>query len=95
MAPALILLCLWVVLAAALSLLPGRFHWRVAWLLIALGIPLAGYATLKGGPLLGLLALAVGLAVLRWPARRGMRFVLRGLGLEPPAPPPPATGKDG
>lgn len=94
MAPALILLCLWVVLAAALSLLPARFHWRAAWLLIALGIPLAGYATWKGGPLSGLLTLAVGLAVLRWPARRGVRFVLRGLGLAPPLPTPPASKKD-
>ncbi len=64
----LILACLWVVLANLLAMLPSRDnHWRRAYLLIAVGVPLLGYVTWQNGPWIGLLALAAGISVLRWP----------------------------
>lgn len=64
----LILACLWVVLANLLAMLPSRDnHWRRAYMLIAVGVPLLGYVTWQNGPWIGLLALAAGISVLRWP----------------------------
>lgn len=64
----LILACLWVVLANLLAMLPSRDnHWRRAYLLIAVGVPLLGFVTWQNGPWIGLLALAAGISVLRWP----------------------------
>lgn len=48
-------------------------QWRIAYMLIAAGIPLLGYVTYENGPWLGLIALFAGMSVLRWPARH---FVL-------------------
>ena len=50
-------------------MLPSRdHHWRCAYALIALGIPLAGLGDLAArGPVVGLLVLAAGASVLRWP----------------------------
>lgn len=63
----LILACLWVVVAAVIAVLPQRTHWPGAVVLILTGIPLVGYVTWENGPLLGLIALAAGASVLRWP----------------------------
>lgn len=64
----LILACLWAVAANLVAMMPSRdHHWRSAYLLIGLGIPLVGYVTYETGPLLGLLVLAAGISVLRWP----------------------------
>lgn len=64
----LILACLWVVLANLLAMLPSRDnHWRRAYMLIAVGVPLLGFVTWQNGPWIGLLALAAGISVLRWP----------------------------
>ncbi len=58
----------WLVLANVLALLPSRDnHWSRAYLLIALGVPLVGWVTWTNGPLLGILLLAAGASVLRWP----------------------------
>lgn len=66
----LILVCLWVLIAAVIEALPQRLHWRGAAVLIALGIPLLGFVTLEKGPLWGLAVLVVGMSVLRWPLIR-------------------------
>lgn len=64
----LVLACLWVVVANLLAMLPSRDnHWRRAYLLIAAGVPILGYVTWQNGPWFGLLALAAGISVLRWP----------------------------
>ena len=60
--------CLWIVLANVIGALPSRdHHWRAAYLLIGLGIPLLGWITLRNGPVVGLLFLAAGMSILRWP----------------------------
>ena len=64
----LTLACLWVVLANLLALIPSKdSHWRRAYVLIALGIPLLGYVTYENGPWWGLALLAAGMSILRWP----------------------------
>ena len=60
--------CLWIVTASAVGLLPSRdHHWRAAYVLIGLGIPILGWLTYQNGPIWGLLALAAGVSILRWP----------------------------
>lgn len=64
----LVLACLWAVAANLLAMLPSRDrHWRRAYLLIALGVPVLGLVTWENGPWIGLLVLAAGMSVLRWP----------------------------
>lgn len=68
MTVSLILACIWALLANVLAMFPSRDnHWRNAYLLIAAGIPLLGFVTYQNGPLIGLLVLAAGISVLRWP----------------------------
>lgn len=77
----LILACFWVVGANLAAMLPSRDdHWRSAYGLIAVGIPLLGFATYQNGPWVGLLLLIAGMSVLRWPViclTRWMRGQLR------------------
>ncbi|MFD2175033.1 DUF2484 family protein [Rhodobacter lacus] len=66
----LVAACLWAVIATFIALGPRRFHWPAAWGLIAAGVPILGWVTLQNGPVLGLIVLAGGVSVLRWPVRR-------------------------
>jgi hypothetical protein len=64
----LILACLWALLANVLAVLPSRDnHWRRAYVLIGLGIPILGYVTWDNGPWWGLIVLIAGMSMLRWP----------------------------
>lgn len=68
MSLSLILACLWAVIANLIAMLPSkRNHWPAAYALIALGVPLLGFVTYQHGPWAGLLALAAGVSILRWP----------------------------
>jgi hypothetical protein len=56
------------VTATLIAILPSRDrHWRAAYLLIAAGIPILGWVTLQNGPWIGLIVLAAGASILRWP----------------------------
>ncbi|MCK0143471.1 DUF2484 family protein [Aliiroseovarius sp. F20344] len=64
----LILACLWIITAQIIALTPSRdHHWRVAYVLIAVGIPLLGYVIYENGPWVGLLVLLGAMSILRWP----------------------------
>jgi len=77
----LIAACLWFVAANVLALIPSRdHHWTRAYILIALGIPLLGWLTWQNGPWVGLLALAAGASILRWPVIYLWRWLRRVLG---------------
>lgn len=68
MTPSLILAAVWALAANVLAMLPSRDnHWRRAYVLIAIGIPILGYVTYQNGPWLGLAVLLAGMSVLRWP----------------------------
>lgn len=68
MSLSIILACLWALLANVLAMFPSRDnHWSNAYALIAVGIPIVGYVTWQHGPWIGLLVLAAGMSVLRWP----------------------------
>lgn len=77
----LILACVWALCANLLAMMPSKDnHWRRAYVLIAVGIPLLGYVTYENGPWVGLLVLAAGMSVLRWPVvylGRWLRATLR------------------
>lgn len=64
----LTLAAIWALIANLLALTPSKdHHWRSAYLLIAAGIPLLGLVTWQHGPWIGMLVLAAGMSVLRWP----------------------------
>jgi hypothetical protein len=58
----------WLIGANLIAMLPSRdHHWRAAYWLIALGVPMLGWITYTAGPLWGLTFLLGGASVLRWP----------------------------
>lgn len=64
----LVLACFWALAANLLALTPSRDnHWRNAYGLVALGIPILGLVTWQNGPWWGLAVLLAGMSVLRWP----------------------------
>lgn len=68
MSLSLILAALWALAANVIAMLPSRdYHWRAAYVLIAIGIPILGYVTWQNGPWVGLVVLVAGISVLRWP----------------------------
>lgn len=68
MTVSLILACVWAVVAQVIALFPSRdHHWRVAYVLIAVGIPLLGYVIFENGPWVGILVLVGAMSILRWP----------------------------
>nr|WP_207623766.1 DUF2484 family protein [Rhodobacter calidifons] len=75
-------LCLvWLIAANVIAMFPSRDrHWRAASVLIAVGVPLLGWATYVGGPVVGLLLLAAGASVLRWPVIFLWRWLRRQVG---------------
>ena len=78
MSLSLALACVWLVLANVLALIPSRDnHWFRAYVLIGLGVPLVGWVTWANGPVLGLLVLAAGASLLRWPLIYLGRWVRR------------------
>ena len=78
MSASLILAALWAVIANVLAMTPSKdHHWRNAYILIAVGIPILGYVVIQHGPWLGLLVLAAGCSVLRWPVIYFARWLRR------------------
>jgi len=68
MSLSLILACIWGLAANIAAMVPSHDqHWRRAYILIGLGIPLLGYVTYENGPLMGLLVMMAGMSMLRWP----------------------------
>jgi hypothetical protein len=73
----------WLIGANVLAMFPSKdHHWRAAYVLIAIGIPLLGWLTWQNGPWIGLIALAAGASILRWPVRYFGRWMRRKAGLD-------------
>lgn len=75
-------LCLvWLVAANVIAMFPSRDkHWRAAYVLIAIGVPLLGWVTYTAGPIVGMAILAAGASILRWPLVFLWRWLRRQLG---------------
>ncbi|MCO4841168.1 MAG: DUF2484 family protein [Rhodobacteraceae bacterium] len=68
MSISLVLACVWALVANVLAMTPSKdYHWRNAYILIGIGIPLLAFVTLENGPLVGLVVLIAAMSVLRWP----------------------------
>lgn len=77
----LILGLLWLIAANVIAMFPSRdHHWSNAYRLIAVGLPILGWITWENGPLPGLVFLAAGASVLRWPVIFLWRWLKRALG---------------
>lgn len=77
----LILCLIWLVAANVIGMLPSRdYHWRAAYLMIAVGLPLLVWVTVEGGLLIGALVLAAAASILRWPLIFAWRWVKQRLG---------------
>lgn len=64
----LVFACVWLVAANVLAMIPSKDNlWFRAYVLIGVGIPLLGWVTYQNGPWVGLIVLAAGASVLRWP----------------------------
>ncbi len=71
----------WLIVANVLAMIPSKDnHWRRAYFLIAVGVPLLGWVTVQNGPWIALVVLACGMSVLRWPVIYLSRWVKRQLG---------------
>lgn len=78
MSLSLIAAFLWLIAANVIGLLPTRdYHWRAAYILIAVGIPILGWVTYENGPIWGMVMAAGGASVLRWPLYFLARWVKR------------------
>ncbi len=74
----LILAFLWVILANISAMIPSKDnYWTRAYFLIGVGVPLLGYVTYENGPVWGMIFLAAGASMLRWPVVYLGRWVLR------------------
>ena len=67
---------LWLVAANVTGMLPSRDkHWRVAYILIAVGVPILGWVVYQNGVVWGLVFLLAAGSVLRWPVVYAWRWV--------------------
>ena len=75
-------ICLWVVFAFVMAKFPTRdSHWRLAYLLMALGVPILIWVTLSVGAWLGALFALIAAMVFRWPLYFLLRWVRRTAGI--------------
>lgn len=75
-------LCLvWLVAANVIAMFPSRDrHWRAAYVLIGVGVPLLGWVTYTAGPIIGMAILIAGASILRWPLVYFWRWLRRQMG---------------
>lgn len=74
----LTLAAIWALIANVLAMTPSKdHHWRNAYILIVIGIPIVGFVTWQHGPWIGMLVLAAGVSVLRWPVIYLGRWIKR------------------
>ncbi|GHA52746.1 hypothetical protein GCM10008927_18000 [Amylibacter ulvae] len=67
---------IWFLIANVLAMIPSNDnHWRHAYILMVVGIPLLGWLTYENGWLIGFLALLGGGWILRWPVYYAWRYI--------------------
>lgn len=81
MSLSLILACLWALVACLAAMLPSRDqHWRLAYVLIAAGLPILAFVGWRHGALAALVVLVAACSILRWPVIHLARWLRRRLG---------------
>ena len=81
MTTSLMLSFVWLIAANVLAMIPSNDdHWRRAYILIAVGVPLWVWLLIQSGIVVALLVLAAAASVLRWPVRYLVRWIGRQLG---------------
>ncbi|MGA1181436.1 MAG: DUF2484 family protein [Marivivens sp.] len=81
MTTSLVLSFVWLILANVLAMIPSNDdHWRRAYFLIAVGLPLWVWLLIQNGPFVAIVVLAAAASVLRWPVRYLLRWVRRQVG---------------
>lgn len=79
----LVLACLWVIGAAIAALFPSRDkHWKTAYVLAGVGLPLWLFIVYENGIWAGAVTAIAGALVLRWPLiyfGRWLRRLLKGM----------------
>lgn len=72
-----ILACLWLIAANLIAVFPSRdHHWRAAYGLMTLGLPLTIWLCATHGALPTTLFLLAAASILRWPLRFALRWVV-------------------
>lgn len=67
---------IWLIVANLTAMVPTRdHHWRAAYCLMTLGLPLLIWIELTHGPLIATAYLAAGASILRWPLYFAWRWV--------------------
>ena len=80
MSPALVAALVWLIAANVIGMFPSRDqHWRNAYLLIAVAVPVLIWLTYAKGWLWGVAFLIAAGSVLRWPLIYLMRWIKRRL----------------
>jgi len=70
--------CCWIILAAILAAIPSQDnHWRRAYLLMTLGLPILIWVYVSDGLFWGLAVTAAMASVFRWPLRYLFAWILR------------------
>jgi len=70
--------CCWIILAAILAAIPSQDnHWRRAYLLMTLGLPILIWVYVSDGLFWGLAVTAAMTSVFRWPLRYLFAWILR------------------
>jgi len=78
----IILACLWLIASQLIALTPSRDkHWRIAYVLIAIGLPILAWVFWQNGFVTGVVVLVAAGSVLRWPVVYTWRWLKRKAGL--------------
>ena len=78
----IILACIWVLVAQLIAFLPSRDkHWRAAYGLMIVGLPLLVFVYVENGILLAIVMLFAGASILRWPVYYGFLKVRKIFGV--------------
>ncbi|MGH1577648.1 DUF2484 family protein [Planktotalea sp.] len=76
MSLSLVLALLWLVIANVIAMFPSKdAHWRNAYVLIGIGVPLLGWVWWQNGFWIALIVLIAAMSVLRWPVIYLTRWV--------------------
>lgn len=87
MSPSLIAALVWMIAGNVAGMIPSRDGHRArARVLIATGLPILAWVFWQAGPLAGLVCLAAGASVLRWPLRFLFGWLRRLFGGGPETP---------